>query len=301
MPSRVDAHHRDVDRIHHPRFRRQVDGHCELASVRAQVVVLGGRVPRLQREPGTRQKIARAAGRDVGGEDVGFATVGEPMVPETILRALGEMRLDLGFLALLAARCLRLVGLEVGPDPGHECDAPAVGEPAQRHRAGGERRQPHRLAAVRCNEIHLRLVVVFSLGGKSDPLAVRRPLRLGILVAGGQPARLAAVDREKPQLSAAFVLFHVVDRHRGARSAAVRRDCRGPDAFQRPEVLDSQGLFLARHAMVRNRMMRCESAREPNGERRTTRAIVPAHPSGYPLRCGRISASRRFHGATLAS
>src|SRR5436305_529814 len=37
-------------------------------------------------------------------------------------------------------------------------------------------------------------------------------------------------------------------------------------------------------------------SREPNGERRTTRATVPAHPSGYPLRCAYSTASQRVPG-----
>ena len=75
----------------------------ELAAVRADVVMLGGRIPGLQRETGAGEQVARVPGGDVGGEDMRLAAVGQPVIPEAELVALGDMRLDLGLLALFAA------------------------------------------------------------------------------------------------------------------------------------------------------------------------------------------------------
>src|SRR2546423_2488854 len=96
----VDADHRDIGRVHRPRLRSDIDRDGKLAPVRADIVMLGARIPWLQRKPGPGQKIARAPGRDVGSEDVRLSSVGEPMVPKPIVRAFDDMRLDLGLLAL---------------------------------------------------------------------------------------------------------------------------------------------------------------------------------------------------------
>src|SRR5436190_6369283 len=144
------------------------------------------------------------------------------------------MRLDLGFLALLPAFGLRVVGLEIGPYPRDERDPFAVGEPAQARRTAGDRRQSPRLAAVGRDQVDLRFLVVLALGRERDPSAVRRPARLAVLVAGGQAARPGAVGREEPQLGAPLVLVHVVGSDRGTGGSAVGRERRRTDAPDRP-------------------------------------------------------------------
>ena len=139
----------DVALAHHPRLGAEVDGQRELAAVGRDVEVLGFRLPRRQREAGSGERVAAAAGGDVADVDVRLAAVGEPMVPEAEFRALGDVRLDLRVLPLLLALRLLRVGGEIRPHPGHERDPLAVGEPFDRRTAGGERRQPPRFAAVR--------------------------------------------------------------------------------------------------------------------------------------------------------
>ena len=74
------------------------------------------------------------------------------------------------------------------PSANHLSDAQPVGEP----------RQPRRLAAVGRDQVDLRLLVVLALRGERDPAAVGRPLRIAVLVAGGEPPRAfaAAAPRE---------------------------------------------------------------------------------------------------------
>src|SRR5439155_6729250 len=139
-----------------------------------------------------------------------YAPVSQPVIPEAVLAALRKMRLDLRLLALLAPLGLRPVGFEIRPNPRDEGDAPAVGEPPQAERAGGDRGQPARFAAVRSDQIHLRFLVVLALGRERDPLAVRRPARFAVLVARREPARSASIGGKQPQLGAALVFLHVV-------------------------------------------------------------------------------------------
>ena len=151
---------------------------------------LGRRFPRRQREAGARQRVAAAAGRHVAHEDVRLAAVGEPMVPEAELRALRDVRLDLRVLALLLALRLLGVGGEIRPHPRDERDPLAVREPFDRGAARRERREAARLAAVRRDQIDLRLVVVLALRGERDQVSGRRPLGIAVLLARGQAARL---------------------------------------------------------------------------------------------------------------
>src|SRR3989442_6544929 len=159
------------------------------------------------------------------------------------------MRLDLGFLTLLPAFGLLLVGLEIGPYPRDERDPLAVGEPAQARRAAGDRRQSPRLAAIRRDQLDLRLLVVLALGRERDPAAVRRPARLAVLVAGGQTSRPCAIGPEEPQLGAPLVLVHVIGSDRGTGGTAVGRKRRRANALDRPQILDSQGALASRHEL----------------------------------------------------
>ena len=238
---------RDVGLVHHRRLGREVHGQREFLPVGADVVELGAGLPRLKRESRSGEEIASAAGRDVGREDVRRAAVGEPLVPEAVLGTLGEVGLDLLFLALLPALHLRLFGREIGPDPGDEGDALAVGKPAQSRSAVGDGSEPPRLAAVGRDQIDLRLLVVLALGREGDPFAVGRPGGLAVLVAGGQPLRAAAVGRKEPKLGPALVLFHVVRADRGTREATVGRERRRSDPLDRPEIFDAEGTLATRH------------------------------------------------------
>ena len=172
------APRREVDRddvapAHHPRLGSEVDVKRDLAAVGRDVEVVGCRFPRRQREAGSGERVAAAARGDVADEHVRLAAVGEPMVPEAEFRALGDVRLDLGVLALLLALRLLGVGREIRPHPGDERDPLAVGKPLDRRAAGGERRQPPRFAAVGRDQVDLRLVVVLALRGERDRSARR--------------------------------------------------------------------------------------------------------------------------------
>ena len=193
---------------------------------------LGARLPRRQREAGAGERVAAAAGRDVADEDVRLAAVGEPVVPEAELGALGDVRLDLRVLALLPALRLHRVGREVRPHPRDERDPLAVGEPLDRGAAGRERREPPRLAAVGRDQVDLRLLVVLALRGERDRIAVGRPLRIAVLVARGEPARLRARTCRRGPSGTARARSRCrcssmsKRRHRGAGERAVRRERR---------------------------------------------------------------------------
>ena len=114
------------------RLGRGIDRQRNLAAVRRDVVMLGGRVPGLQRDAGSGQQIRATAGGDVAGEDVRLAPVGQPVIPEAVFAALGDVRLDLRVPLLLVALRLRRFARQVGPHPRHERDSLAVGKPFDR-------------------------------------------------------------------------------------------------------------------------------------------------------------------------
>src|SRR5256885_817701 len=105
-----------------------LDDEIQMRAVRCPRV-MAGRAVELQRERGAGEQVTRATGGDIRSEHMGLATVGEPVVPESVLAALREMSLDFDFLALLPALRLRLIGLQIRPDPRDEGDAPAIGKP----------------------------------------------------------------------------------------------------------------------------------------------------------------------------
>ncbi len=261
----------DVPLIHHARLGSEISGQRELAAIRRDVEVGGRRIPWRQREAGPGERIAAAAGPDVANEHVGLATVGEPMVPETKFRALGDVRLDLGVLALLLPLRLRRPGPEIGPHPADERDPLAIGKPLDRGTAGGQRGQPARLATVGRDQIDLRLVVILAFRGERDPVADGRPFRIAVLVAAGEPARLRgrlafAVGRKQPQLRSAVVLRHVEARHRRAGQRAIRRQRRRRHAPHRPQGLDGERGLAVPAASA--------AAAPGTGERRHRRILV---------------------------
>ncbi len=198
-----------------------------------------------------RQQILAVSGAHVARKHVGFASVRHPVIPVARGRALGHVRLHFRVLAFLQPFGLRRVRLQIRPDAGHEGDALAVGKPFQSGRPGGDLRHPLRLAAIGRDAIHLWFGVVLALGGERDPLAVRRPARLAVLVAGGESARpidggrslfrdiaVGEARGEQPQLGARFVGVHRERCDRRARDAAVRRQRRIADALDLPKRRD---------------------------------------------------------------
>ncbi len=229
LPARRQIDGDDVALVHHSRFGREIGVDRDFAAIRRDVVVARRGLPRRQRDAGASEHVAALARGDVADEHVRVAAVGQPMVPEAVLGALADMRLDLRVLAFLAALRLQRIGREIGPHPRDEGDALRIRKPLRRGTSGGDLREPRRLAAVRRDEIDLRLVVVLALRGERDEAAVRRPLRIAVLVAGGEPPRAkprvgaAQPGREEPELGAAFVGLHVEGRHGAARLRAVGR------------------------------------------------------------------------------
>lgn len=221
----------DIALVHHSWLGSEVNAERELASIRTDVVVVGGRRPWLQSEASRCEKVARTSGGDVDGHHMRLAAIGEPAIPETEFAALGYMRLHLGILALLHLPRLRLLAGNARPHKGYERDPFGIGKPAQRRRSGRQLRQALRLAAVGGDHVDLRLVVVLALGGERDPASIGRPYRLAVLVARGQPPPSRAVCRKKPEIGARLVAFHVVAGHRGACVRSVGRDRRHADTF----------------------------------------------------------------------
>ena len=88
----------------------RIDRQRNLAAVRRDVVVVRRRLPRLKRDTGARQRVAHAAGRDLTDEHVRLPPVGQPVIPEAILGAFGQMRFDLRFIAFLHPLALERFG-----------------------------------------------------------------------------------------------------------------------------------------------------------------------------------------------
>ena len=281
MPPRRRCDDDDIGLVHHLRLGREVDGERHFAAVRRNIVERCRRLPWLQRERGAGEQVTRATGGDIRSEHMGLATVGEPVVPESVLAALREMSRDFDFLALLPALRLRLIGLQIRPDPRDEGDAPAIGKPAQARCTSRNRRQSARFASIRRDQVHLRLFVVLALRRESDPLAVGRPHRIAVLVATREAPRLAAIGGKKPQLGTALVFFHVVRGDGGARRATIRRDRRRPDALDRPQIFDAQRMSVSRHG--RRMSLRARPERPARKSADCTRQTAEAL-----LRCGNI-------------
>jgi len=71
-----------------------------------------------------------------------------------------------GFLALLELLellRLRLAALQAGPDPGHEGDVPAVGQPLEGLDAGCKAACTPRLATIGCDQVELRRLILAAL------------------------------------------------------------------------------------------------------------------------------------------
>src|SRR4029078_9844711 len=164
----------------------------DLAPVRRDVVVVRGRVGARDLVARAGEEVLHAARVDVDREEPRHAPVGEPAVPPPVRGILDDMRLDLVVLPLLVALRDRGERALLRPYPREERDAARVREPLGAEDAGGDRRDAPRLAAVRRDEIELRLVVALfrshrrALGDARDPATVGRPARLrGLFARGG--------------------------------------------------------------------------------------------------------------------
>src|SRR5437667_6209444 len=126
---------------------------------------------------------------------------------------LDNVRLDLVVLPFAVAFREALEALLLGPGPRQERDAARIREPLDAEDAGGDLRDALRLAAVGRDEVHLRFLVGLlgadrgALRDEGDPAPIRRPARLGVLLARAREApRLAAESGEEPQARAPHVL-----------------------------------------------------------------------------------------------
>ena len=141
------------------------------------------------------EQVAHAAAGDVEHVQVGDAAHRQVVVPVAVLRLAGDVAAFLALLEFLPALGLRLGALQLGPDPGDEGDALAVGEPLEGLDAGREVADAARLAAVRRDQVELRGLVLLALPARAwrrrrsrSPLG--RPGGLAVLLAaGGEAAR----------------------------------------------------------------------------------------------------------------
>ena len=83
----------DIRLVRHALLRCEVGGDGQFASVGTDVVVLVRWRPRLQRQPGPGEQIMRTTRSDIGRKHVRFTSVGKPVIPIAVFRALGNMRL----------------------------------------------------------------------------------------------------------------------------------------------------------------------------------------------------------------
>ena len=124
---------------------------------------------------------ARRPLREVDHVQVRHAAHRQVVVPEAVLRLAGGVAGFLALLEFLVALGLRLGALQLGPDPGDEGEAPAVGEPAEGVDAGGDVADARRLAAVGRDHVELRLFVLaallLALGDEGDQVAARADQR----------------------------------------------------------------------------------------------------------------------------
>ena len=180
---------------------------------------------------------------------VGDASHRQVAVPEPVLRLAGDVGAFLAVLEFLVSFGLRLRAARVGPDPGDEGDALAVGEPLEGVDAGREVADPPRFAAVGRDDVELRRLVLaaFLLAPRDErnALAARRPRGVAILVAAArQAARAAAEGRQQPQARRALVLGHVEARDRAHRLRAVGRQRQAADALDLPQRVDVDRLVV---------------------------------------------------------
>ena len=265
VPGGIDRHRRaagagDVDLRQRPAvvealLRRRIEDEGDVPAVRGDVEDVRVRVHALQLEVAALEQVDAAAAGDVEHVQVGDPAHRQVAVPVAVLRFRGDVAAFLALLPFLPALGLGLGALQLGPDPGDEGDATAVGEPLERLDPRREIGDAARLAAVGRDQVELRRVVLLSfllaLGEEGDRSALGRPGGLAVLLAaGGEAARLAAEGGEQPEAGRALVLLHRVARHRADGLGAVGRERDRADALDAPQRLDVHQPDLAlRHSV----------------------------------------------------
>ena len=173
-------------------------------------------------------------------------TRGQVVVEVAVLALIGGVAAFLARCEFFEAFGLRRRALELGPDPGHEDDAPAVRHPLECLDARCEVAHAARFAAIGIHHVELRrlvlLALLFALGDEGDLRAVARPGGLRVLLAAVRElARRCARGRQQPELRAALVLVHGVARQRAHGARAIGRCGELADALQLPQRVDVEG------------------------------------------------------------
>ena len=155
----------------------RVVGEDQPLAVGREVEAVGVRVGAHQLVGGALEQVAHAAGVEVHQQQVRHAAHRQHVVPVAVDAFAGG---DAGFLArleVLHRLGLGLGAFQIGPDPRHEHDAPAVGAPAEGLDAGGHVADALRLAAVDRDDVELRRFVLatllLALGDEADAVAAR--------------------------------------------------------------------------------------------------------------------------------
>ena len=177
LPPRGEVEDDEVGAVHHRRLGRGSNGERDLARRPGAMSYSSAvRVPRTQAQPGAGEHVAAAAARRRrrrtgaarGRRRASGPSSGTRARSVTCALTLSSLRDFMRFACCASVR-------SSGHTQRDERDALAVGEPLERRRAGGERGQPPRLAAVGRDQVDLRLGVVLALRGEGDVPAVRRP------------------------------------------------------------------------------------------------------------------------------
>ena len=142
------------------------------------------------RRPVPSNRSAMRPLRDVEHVQVRHAAHRQVVVPEAVLRLAGDVAALLALLEFLQPLRLRLGALQLGPDPGDEGDALAVGEPLEGLDAGREVADAPRLAAVGRDQVELRRVVLRALPARA--WRRRRSRRPRATTRAGRPSRRSA-------------------------------------------------------------------------------------------------------------
>ena len=172
-------------------LRRRVEREDDVPTVGRNVEHARIGVAAWQFERAAFEQVTHAAGGHVQHMKVGHAAHRQVVVPKAVLGLAGGVAGFLAVLEFLEAFGLRLAALGVGPDPGDEGDALAVGEPLEGFDAGREVAAAARLAAIGRNHIELRRFVLLALllafGNEGDAVAFRRPRGLAVFARRSQP------------------------------------------------------------------------------------------------------------------
>jgi len=122
-----------------------------------------------------------------------------------------------------------------------------IGRPGRGRRAVQHVRELHGLAAIRRDDVDLRLAA--ACGDKSQGLAVRTPARGGIgRLAAGELAQPAPTGRHQPDRLARLVLVAVADQPDEGDLPPIRADLRVLHAHHAVKILYLNQTFFLRHS-----------------------------------------------------